>query len=513
MKRDRIREIADAVLYEGYILYPYRASAIKNQQRWTFGCVFPAEFGVGHGDSCRLVTQALIEGDAQAKLDVRVRFLHIMTRAPRAFARPLREPAEGDEAQAEATPRLVVEGREYLHWEEAIEREIVLSGLELGQLAASAARKTFRIESERKVEWIRGPDGAAHGAVVRTTLPVEGVVTVRAAPVGSASRLTVAVENVTPLDEAELRERGKAQLRAFASTHVVMETQGGAFVSLFDPPDAFREAAEACENTGAWPVLVGKKGDRDTILASPIILYDYPSVAAQSPGDLYDGAEIDEILTLRILAMTEEEKREMSSVDARARALLERTHALTAAEFSRLHGIMRGANEAPEPECNRASAAGPTLGSLVGRGQETQVALKVGMPVILHPKPGGDIMDIALNDKLAFVEAIERDFEDRVHVAVTLADDPGRDLAPPVFPATGFISRWMKLSRRGGATDRACRHEQDSRGRDRQYLPWRRRLWRRGGAPPCRKTASRRGRSRGFRHSRGRPDLCPARQL
>ncbi len=38
---DREREIADAILYEGYILYPYRASAIKNRQRWTFGGVFP----------------------------------------------------------------------------------------------------------------------------------------------------------------------------------------------------------------------------------------------------------------------------------------------------------------------------------------------------------------------------------------------------------------------------------------------------------------------------------------
>ena len=279
---------------------------------------------------------------------------------------------------------------------------------------------------------ILGADGAAHGAVVRTTLPVEGVVTVRASPAGPAYRISVTVENVTPLEEGELRERAKAQLRAFASTHVVMEAQGGAFVSLFDPPEALREAAEACENTGAWPVLVGKKGERDTILASPIILYDYPSVAPQSPGDLYDGAEIDEILTLRILAMTEDEKREMGSVDARARALLERTHALSAAEFSRLHGVMRGADDEPAP---LASSSGPTLGSLVEPGEGE---LKVGMPVILHPRPGGDIMDIALKDKLAFVEAIERDFEDRVHVAVTLADDPGRDLGASGFPGHRF---------------------------------------------------------------------------
>ncbi len=423
MKRDRIRDIADAVLYEGYILYPYTASAIKNQQRWTFGCVFPAAFGVAHGDSSRIETQTLIEGDARAKIDARLRFLHIVTRTSRAFAKPLAEAFAGAEDQAEQTPLLVVDGKEYPQWEEAIEREIVLCGLELGDIVESGARKAFRIEGERQVEWIRASDGAVHGAVVRTSLPVEGVVTINAAPASSIYRLCVVVENTSPLSEAEMSERAKAQLRAFASTHVVMETQGGAFISLLDPPAAFREAAEACENTGAWPVLVGVEGARDTVLASPIILYDYPAVASQSPGDLYDGAEIDEILTLRILAMTEDEKRQMSAVDPRARALLERTHSLRCEDMARL-GVMRAAHDVdPAPS---GPAASP------------EQKLQVGMSVVLHPKAGGDIMDIALKDKLAFIEAIERDFENRVHVAVTLADDTGRDLGAAGFPGHRF---------------------------------------------------------------------------
>ena len=48
-------------------------------------------------------------------------------------------------------------------------------------------------------------------------------------------------------------------------------------------------------------MLVGEEGERDTMLSSPIILYDYPQIAPESPGSLFDGTEIDEILSLRIL--------------------------------------------------------------------------------------------------------------------------------------------------------------------------------------------------------------------
>jgi hypothetical protein len=88
--------------------------------------------------------------------------------------------------------------------------------------------------------------------------------------------------------------------------------------------------------------MVGETGGRDTMLASPIILYDYPELAPESPGDLFDATEIDEILTLRILTMTDDEKREMRGTDPRADALLARTEALAREELMRLHGTMRG---------------------------------------------------------------------------------------------------------------------------------------------------------------------------
>ena len=88
--------------------------------------------------------------------------------------------------------------------------------------------------------------------------------------------------------------------------------------------------------------MVGEEGQKDTVLASPIILYDYPQVAPESPGDFLDGTEIDEMLTLRIMTLTDEEKRLMASVDERARQLLTRTQSLAAEEMKQLHGTVRG---------------------------------------------------------------------------------------------------------------------------------------------------------------------------
>lgn len=66
----------------------------------------------------------------------------------------------------------------------------------------------------------------------------------------------------------------------------------------------------------------------------------------------------------------------------------------------------------------------PKLQSVTVKGVE----LRQGSRVLLWPSAGGDVMDVALKGKVAFVEGIEQDYEDRVHIAVTLEDDPGRDL-------------------------------------------------------------------------------------
>ena len=98
----------------------------------------------------------------------------------------------------------------------------------------------------------------------------------------------------------------------------------------------------SCKNVGTWPVLVGEEGQCDTLLSSPIILYDYPQIAPESAGDLFDGTEIDEILSLRIMTLTDDEKREMSQSDERARQMLERTETMPVEQLMKLHGVLRG---------------------------------------------------------------------------------------------------------------------------------------------------------------------------
>jgi hypothetical protein len=85
------------------------------------------------------------------------------------------------------------------------------------------------------------------------------------------------------------------------------------------------------------------------MLCSPIILYDYPEVAAESPGDFFDATEIDEMLALRILTLSDEEKQVMAACDRRARAQHERTTAMSATQLADLHGATRALRAIEEP--------------------------------------------------------------------------------------------------------------------------------------------------------------------
>ena len=439
MNLERIRGIANTVLYEGYILYPYRATAIKNQQRWTFGSVFPRAFGGAQGDSATMQTQVPVEAGASAALAVHVRFLHLCAREIGTLGAPVAPLPQDGKPDVTLVPRLEIGGQQYLAWEEAVEREIAVPVSKLERLHEEPVRLPFSFAGERTLEPIRDGDDQIIAVIMRTRLPIDGVITVAADRIGgNLSRITVEIENVSPLSPAECQDRNKAQRRAFASTHTILAIDGGAFVSLLDPPEGRAEAAAGCENRGTWPVLVGMEGERRAMLSSPIILYDYPKIAPESAGDLFDATEIDEILTLRILAMTDAEKREMASVDARARALLERTHAMTPEGMAHLHGTFRATD-----------ATGAAIGALEG-AQPTDhgsplVSLLKGTPdlvpgsrVRLRPRPRGDIMDLVLKDQIAVIEAVECDFEDRLHVAVTLLDDPGRDLGAAGFPGHRF---------------------------------------------------------------------------
>lgn len=432
-----VEAIVKAVLYEGYLLYPYRASNVKNRQRWTFGGVYPRQ---EEGFACGMQTECLVRGSLASVIEVHVRFLHLLRREVGEFASPVTELSAGQELAYSKVASLKVGEEVFQNWEEAIERDVTASSLMLKQLTGAPVKMPFAFAGQRSLKPLRGPDGRVHGLLIHTSADIQGELTIAAAGVApGVFRLTVRIDNVTPLTDAGSSERNEAHWRAFASTHTILGVRGGAFVSLLDPPGELKDAAAACSNQGTWPVLAGDEGATDTILSSPIILYDYPQVAPESPGDLFDATEIDEILTLRILAMTDEEKRDMAALDARARALLERTQALTAADMARLHGTRREFHSSADPEARTLGIEPPAvfkpLAFLYAGGRE----FAVGDQVRLRPKGRADIFDLVLKDELAVIEAIERDFDDKVHVAVVLEADPGREFGLDRMPGHRFF--------------------------------------------------------------------------
>ena len=304
---DPVRAIADAVLYEGYLLWPYRRSATKNQRRWTFGGVYPRAHSERHPDDRSVMrTECLLEGDGDVEVDVR--FLHVVARQVWRDGEPVDE--------------LVAGGERHLSWDEAVERELTLR---------LPGRAPIAIAAGTEEEPLPG------GAVVRSWEALEGAVDVRLESIAAGvRRIAVEVVNTTPWEAAE---REDALRRTFCSTHAALRTTAGRFISQTDPPARLRAAAGECRNEGAWPVLVD--ADDRTVLASAIILEDHPRIAPESPGDLFDGGEIDQMLVLNILSLTDAEKAEMRDSDPRAREILERTEALSEDELMRLHGAIR----------------------------------------------------------------------------------------------------------------------------------------------------------------------------
>jgi hypothetical protein len=344
MNLDRVEKIAEAVLYEGYMLYPYRASAVKNQQRWNFGVLCPRSYSESQNGSeaWTMQTECLLLGDSSARLNVKIRFLQIVNRSVGRLTHSLHKLPKDTEPEFEAVDRLEVCDQTFVPWQEAVQREIVVPPLQ----AASASFHQpllFDFPSRREFEPLPDEDGLIIGVIIREweTLSVAAEIDLKQCGNG-VIKSTVRIRNLTVLESSQNVSRADALMYSFISAHTLLHLENGQFISLLDPPESLRNLVDECRSIGTWPVLVGEEGDRDTMLSSPIILYDYPQIAPESSGNLFDGTEIDEILSLRILTMTEEEKREMRQSDQRAREILERTESMPPEQFMKLHGALRG---------------------------------------------------------------------------------------------------------------------------------------------------------------------------
>jgi hydrogenase maturation protease len=327
VNRELAEKVADAVLYEGYMLYPYRPSAIKNRQRWTFGTVYPPAYEeVGRGtESARMHTECRLTVKDGASLNIRLRFLHLLAR-------------QVLNAAGEPVPSLNFDGRVLESWDEGVSRAVEF---DMTELSTAPFCGSFDFPSQHEMEPLRDAQGNLIGSVSRTQHAVNGTVTCSAERVrDDVFKLTIDVTNETVMISNPV-DRNEALLRSFLSTHTIVSAQNADFISSMDPPEQLRDLAVSCKNVGNFPVLVGEQGARDTLLCSPIILYDYPEIAPESAGNFYDSTEIDEMLTLRVMTLTNEEKNEMRGADERVRNLLQRTEESAREQLMKTHGTIR----------------------------------------------------------------------------------------------------------------------------------------------------------------------------
>ncbi|HLI38507.1 MAG TPA: hypothetical protein VKV80_14375 [Streptosporangiaceae bacterium] len=519
---DQARKVADAILYEGYLLYPYRASARKNQSRFQFGVLMPPAYrAVDDSEAPACQTECLAECGDEARVEISLRFLRLQRRtvyaagpfAPSAGSSPP-APAEGTGSSpatssvpsagparsfppASSAPgngelrevsSLVVDGEEFTSWDEAREEEQRFS-VNVASLLGSGTERAFHLPGGETAEDLRDADGHLAGRLVRRWSPVDGTIDVHAERVAGpyqALKLRVRVENRSRPDTPP-RTRDDGLRHALIAAHTLIGVAGGTFLSMTDPPEWAAAEIAACVNTGTWPVLAGPAECRNLMLSSPVILYDHPEIAPESAGDLYDATEIDEILTLRTLALTDAEKQEARSTDPRAADLIDRLDDLPPEMLERMHGairylaparshrdrtpappggvptwsepctqdsrVPRGAAAGPSAPFSAAGPAGSAAGTPWGPGAappsvpwwdpgadtsvspETDHVIVGGVPVArgsrVRMRPGSrraDAQDLFLAGREAVVEAVLHDVDGHVHVAVSPVSDPAAEL-------------------------------------------------------------------------------------
>jgi hypothetical protein len=434
------RAVADAVVYEGYILYPYRASAQKNRSRWQFGVLMPADYAaVEPTESAISQTECILDADDDADITVVIRYLQVQRRTVR-------------DASGAPVDSLDLGGTSVTAWDEAVEHEVVV-GAALADLRAATLVQRLDAPEAEESEPVHSASGETVGHLVRRREHLRATLTIGATSLPGpwrAMRLRVRVTNGSRLaDEPSTREA--ALPMALVAVHTIVSVRRGVFISMLDPPEWARTAVDDCHNVGTFPVLAGVDGGHDVVLSSPIILYDHPSIAPESPGDLYDGTEIDEILTLRTLALTDDEKRAARSTDPRAAAIIDRVDAMDAMTMDRLHGAIRYLRQVTGEPADLQSqspddelVAAPTEAATppwwdpdadASVSPETDAVMVNGMTLrrgsTVRLRPGArraDAQDMFLLGRPATIEAVLFDIDDQPYFALTLDEDPSADL-------------------------------------------------------------------------------------
>ena len=417
---ERARKVAAAVLYEGYVLYPYRASAAKNQIRWQFGVIAPKiHCEADAGERWFMRTEVLVEG-SRPIVDLKLRFLRVQSRTI-------------EDAAGNPVASLEVDGHRWTAWDEAVEEEVDVEALGLGERVVA-----FDLAPVLTLEELAG--GAGRVARERQAVAAEIRVTAdRLDGPYPLVKFTVEVANVTPWSQPGA-SRDDVVRRSLAAVHTLLAVHHGQFLSLIDYPEFAAGAVASCKNEGTWPVMIGDQGERSVVLSSPITLPDYPEIAPESAGDMFDSTEIDEILALRVLTLTDEEKHEARGTDERAAAIIDRVDAMPPELFDKLHGAVRylrtvtgTAAGGDQPAPAEAPWWDPGVDASVDPWTDTALVgshpVGRGARVRLRPTGRADAHDMFLVGKTATVEGVFFDVDGETQFACTLDDDPGTDMA------------------------------------------------------------------------------------
>jgi hypothetical protein len=223
-------------------------------------------------------------------------------------------------------------------------------------------------------------------------------------------RVCACVHNISEVDPG--RERAAALCAALISTHIVIELSDGSFVSPL-------ESDASCASVNTWPVLATPADD--AILGAAIILPDHPQLAPESLGNLFENTEIEEALLLHVHALSDSERRQIAAQDTAVRAMIERAAATTPAELLELHGRM-GLRD-PTPPAPPPDLPDELPGELAQAAVEGTVYRR-GEQVVLRLRARTDPYDRMLDGRIATIRRIRVDMDDRVHFAMSLADDP-----------------------------------------------------------------------------------------
>ena len=337
-----LENLTRTLLYEGYALYPYHRSAIKNQKPVPFGGVFPGDYNAynEHAHST-MQTQCMVKGREDLLINIDVRFLHL--KKIELFEHVIQKENTYDDFVP--VYNLSINENLYQSGWQTIERRLSTGHLTISGLMK---KKVILIEFDSIYDSknLIDQNGEVTAKQISSASAIKGAVVIEAAPLENmqdAFRITVNIANTTPVENAEAVSRDEVISQSFLSTHTILKTTDAEFISHQNPGEKWKASIAACQNINTWPILIDESNS--TLLSSPIILYDYPQINPQSQGDLFDSTEIEEALLLHVNLLSDEEKKRIGQSDEKLQAMLQKVSEITPEELINFHSGLKNITE------------------------------------------------------------------------------------------------------------------------------------------------------------------------